>query len=63
MPKTNYVGFKIDPPEHDRLLALAREKGYSLSEMIRLCLRAGLRLAPDFPAKPTGHAIRARRAA
>lgn len=63
MAKPNYVGFKIDPEDKATVAALAAAKGYSLSEMIRLCLRAGLRLAPDFPTKPLQHAIRARRAA
>lgn len=43
-------------------MAFAREKGYSLSEMARMCLRAGLRLASDFPRKPTGHAVKAKAA-
>lgn len=63
MPKQGYVSFKIAAVDHEVLKALAAAKGYSLSEMVRLCLRAGLRLAPDFPAKPTAHAISTGRAA
>lgn len=62
MSKPGYVNFRVDPSDHERLSAIAREKGYTLSEMARKCLRAGLRLASDFPAKPTDHEVKAKAA-
>lgn len=61
MSKPGYLNFKVDPDEHARLSDVAARKGYSLSEMARKCLRAGLRLAEDFDPKQTDHAVVARR--
>lgn len=59
MGKTGYLSFHIDPADLAALDALAAAKGYGRSEFARKCLRAGLRLAPDFERKPTEHAVTA----
>ncbi len=63
MSKPGYLNYRVDPDDMSRLAALAQEKGYSVSELARKCLRAGLKLAPDFPTKTTDHEVRARVAA
>jgi len=57
MPKPTYVSFKVAPEDYAALSQLAGDKGYSFSEMARKCLRAGLRLAPDFSPRDTDHAL------
>ena len=63
MSKPSYVNFRLAPDEYARLAALAQAKGYSLSELARKCLRAGMRLADDFEPKDTSAAVRAKSAA
>lgn len=63
MSKAGFLNFRVAPEDHARLTRVAGQKGYSLSEMARKCLRAGLRLADDFEPKPTDHAVDAKRVA
>lgn len=62
MSKPGYLNFRFDPERLAELERLAQEKGYSTSEMARMCVRAGLKLASDFPAKQTDHAVTPKRA-
>lgn len=61
MAKHGYLSFLIDPDDRAKLARLAATKGYAVSEMARMCLRAGLKLAEDFAPKATDHAVTARR--
>lgn len=63
MSKAGYLNFRIDPEQLLQLEALAKAKGYKLSQLARMCLRAGLKLAPDFPSKPTDHEVKVKVAA
>lgn len=57
------MAIRMDVAERQRFEAVAERTGYSLSEVLRLCLRAGLAKAETFPPKPDPgeHAIRMKR--
>lgn len=59
MAKPGYLSFYVEPDLIRELDGLAASKGYRRSEFARKCLRAGLRLAPDFPTRPTDHEVTA----
>lgn len=61
MSKPGYLNFLVEEKDRERLEAVAQQKGYTLSEMARKCLRAGLRLASDFPPRDTSASVRTSR--
>lgn len=63
MSKPGYLNFRVDPEQLQQLERLARAKGYKISQFARMCLRSGLKLAPDFPTKQTEHEVKAKAAA
>lgn len=62
MPKPGYLTFRVDPENLVQLQAIAKEKGYKVGQLARMCLRDGLKLAPGYPVKPTQHEVHVTRA-
>jgi hypothetical protein len=60
MSKAGYLNFRVDPEQLAELERLAKMKGYKVSQLARMCLRQGLKLAPDFPQRQTEHDVRAK---
>lgn len=60
MSRSGYLNFRVDIEDLEQLHLLAKAKGFKPSQMARKCLRAGLKLAPDFPAKTTDHEVKAK---
>ena len=49
---------RLDDDEVAQLAAIAKAKGYSMSELVRALLRRGLPYARDIAAKDTSTAVR-----